>query len=442
MRHLSSDGKSLVDLGLDTAKQLIESFILIIPLYERAGFIDAKISSFLILLMSIVQHVLTGKKKKDIYYGNMGNLWLLIVSKFLGVKRNNQKAGDEDWDHTKWLDQKKGGYTRATIHNIFHAICDMDVFGNLGNMETSSFEVCMKIDRFAVHHKIPGENNFEAVYRFEELKAIILLLLAGAKWNSQRELCSGKKGIHQLPALYRDKILQQNMKDNSLNGISKLIEYKLHPDNPCFTGSNSKPTKFIKHIKMEYKHNIKLGKNFSLGVIVPYDCFKKYVLKTKKWNLSDIYMDKISLMQRIDWCKEGQEYDLLIGRCASYLKPWEHALGFARVECIVEYKFFCTGDKYYDMVLLIGNKIDVNMKEKTLSTKIGTISMDTVSFSAEQLYAPVACYHDCDINICSGIKHKWKRNRNVRISAFVGNGTEMYYDIAETLYRRQFHKKK
>ncbi len=199
------------------------------PIYAQANMLDKKLARNLKYMDAILFHVLTGQKKVDIYYYNMGNLFL-SVSNVTGSKRDKTKENDPNWNHAKFLDSKKGGFTRVMIHNIFHGICSMEMFGNLVNMSAVSFEACMSDDRFAVHYKRPGESNHEAIYRFEELKTTVLLLMASAGWNSQRTLCAAKNAVYKLPSLYRDQILKKYTKNNELNWMSKLIEYKWHPN--------------------------------------------------------------------------------------------------------------------------------------------------------------------------------------------------------------------
>eukprot|EP01084_Bolivina_argentea_P048366 89122_1 len=374
-------------------------------------------------------------------YFNLANLWLSI-STLLGVKRPEKVKDNVEWNHTKYLDPKKGGFTRATTHNIFHGIGSMELFSNLGLYATPSFEACMRFDRFAVHHRIPGkESNFEAIFRFEHLLYTILLLLAEVRWNNKRKLCSGKKGIYKLPELYRNKILEQNEKYNALNWISKLLEYKYHPNNPRFKSQGYKTKKQIKSINKKYRHMIRLSDGFLFATSEPYDAFKKYVIKTRKWDLSDLHMESMDLMEQIVWYNGGEKYDSCVGRCITYLKEWDDEFAFVWITSIVQYKLFCK--RYYETVLIFGNKIDVDMEEVTKEIKIGTLQMDTVCFNAEKLHLPVICYHGCEIlsGKCVGTKHNWKMNKKVSISGFVGNGMEMFYDRTEALYHHTFTKK-
>ncbi len=111
-----------------------------------------------------------------------------------------------------------------------------------------------------------------------------------------------------------------------------------------------------------------------------------------------------------------------------------------RIGCIIKYKFICNG--YHDIVLIYGNNIIVDMNTSTTYMKLGNVSINNVYFSGAQLYRPLKMYHNCDLSkestgscVKFGYKHDWKQNRWVRVSGFVGNGTPMYYDIAEVLYK-------
>eukprot|EP01084_Bolivina_argentea_P137741 242584_1 len=81
MRHLASKEKSLVDLKLETAEQLIVSLTLILPLYAYAKLIDDNVCSMLNWMNEIVLHVNTGQKKLNISYFNLSNVWLYLCSK-------------------------------------------------------------------------------------------------------------------------------------------------------------------------------------------------------------------------------------------------------------------------------------------------------------------------------------------------------------------------
>ncbi len=196
-------------------------------LYAKAGYISKEIVALLNAENEILLHVNTGQKKSIIDYLLLQNIWLHLIST-LGTKRQTKYRFNEDWNHTKFLAPDKGGFTRATIHNIFHCIGSMDLFSNLGLYDTKGFEAGNRLINFAVHHANPKETKLQSIERYEAKRYRMTHLLAGGGWNQNKEMCSRKQAKYAAPQSYLDAVLQQNKSDNGLNWLSKILEFKYH----------------------------------------------------------------------------------------------------------------------------------------------------------------------------------------------------------------------
>eukprot|EP01084_Bolivina_argentea_P172890 299451_1 len=193
---------------------------------------------------------------------------------------------------------------------------------NLNIYSCKSLEAGNPVIRFAVRHKARIDvTNSDAIYRHFKFRYIMIFLVLGGGFDTKGEMTLDPKKMKiRLPESYLNNWLKKYSKDDALNGVSRLVEMKYHPNNPRFTNGFKTKGKSEK-VDDGYEHKINWNQKGDTIIFSPINNFTDHMMENKNKKIKVIKTHKI---KTIDWYHQGKHFIAKVGNLVLY-KPTEEA---------------------------------------------------------------------------------------------------------------------